>query len=81
MNERTVQLLYDMLADNELFTPVLTRPMGEGATIGQRAQAANDAGAHLLLSVHGNSDNIYGTYGFECFPVHCLLYFWIYFFH
>lgn len=68
MNERTVRFLYDLLKENPLFQPVLTRQPGESASIDQRVEAANEAGADLLLSIHGNSDTVYGSYGFECFP-------------
>lgn len=68
MTERTVALLNEMLENDQNFTPQLTRAAGEGATVAERARAAQKANAALLLSVHGNSDTSPATTGFECFP-------------
>ncbi|NLW77885.1 MAG: N-acetylmuramoyl-L-alanine amidase [Ruminococcaceae bacterium] len=69
MTEKTVACLYQLLEDDANFTPVLCREAGQGATIDERVARAKDAGAALLLSVHGNSDPTYAsTTGFECFP-------------
>ena len=44
-------------------------PTARTAPSRKRAQAATDAGASLLLSVHANSDESTGqSHGFECFP-------------
>lgn len=68
LTEKTVEYLYQLLADNGNFTPVLCRELGQGASIDDRVAQAADAGAALLLSVHGNSDPTYNSSGFECFP-------------
>ncbi len=67
--ERTADLLYAWLEQDENFTPVRTRPNGEDRPIKERAKAATDAGAELLLSIHANSDeSTRQSHGFECFP-------------
>lgn len=68
MNERTVEALYALLEADANFTPVLCRPIGEGASIAERVEAAETQGAQLLLSIHGNSDPVYNSSGLECFP-------------
>lgn len=69
LTERTVGILYSLLENDENFTPVLCREIGEGASVEQRAKAANAAKASLLLSIHGNSDPACAGSGFECYPV------------
>ena len=67
--EQTVNALYTLLEQDSNYAPVRTRPNGEDRSIKERAQAATDAGASLLLSVHANSDEITGqSHGFECGP-------------
>ena len=67
--EQTVNALYTLLEQDSNYAPVRTRPNGEDRSIKERAQAATDAGASLLLSVHANSDESTGqSHGFECFP-------------
>lgn len=68
LTEKTAAKLYSLLESNPDFKPVLCRNYGEGATPTERAKAANKANAHLMLSIHGNSDQGEGSYGFECFP-------------
>jgi N-acetylmuramoyl-L-alanine amidase len=67
MTEATVAALYALLEEDPNFIPVLCRDYGEGADSTQRAQAAADSGAHVLLSIHGNSDAAASTNGFECY--------------
>jgi N-acetylmuramoyl-L-alanine amidase len=67
MTEATVAALYALLEEDPNFIPVLCRDYGEGADSTQRAQVAADSGAHVLLSIHGNSDASASTYGFECY--------------
>ena len=67
--EQTVNALYTLLEQDSNYAPVRTRPNGEDRSIKERAQAATDSGASLLLSVHANSDESTGqSHGFECFP-------------
>lgn len=69
LTETTVYHLNGWLKNDENYTPVYCRPDGAGSSIADRAKAAADAGAHLLLSIHGNSSDDAGVSGFECFPV------------
>lgn len=67
--EQTVDLLYALLEADPNYTPLRTRPNGEDRSTRERAQAATDGGAQLLLSVHANSDqSTQQSHGFECFP-------------
>lgn len=68
LTEATVAQLEALLEADENFKPVLTRKAGKGADINTRTKRARRAGAHLLLSVHGNSDTSPDSSGFECFP-------------
>ncbi|MGD9559789.1 MAG: N-acetylmuramoyl-L-alanine amidase [Oscillospiraceae bacterium] len=68
LTEGTVAHLYKLLQENDSFSPVLCRELGAGATIDERVALAKEAGAALLLSVHGNTDPVYNSSGFECFP-------------
>lgn len=47
--EQTVNALYTLLEQDSNYAPVRTRPNGEDRSIKERAQAATDAGASLLL--------------------------------
>lgn len=67
MTEATVSALYALLDADPNYTPVLCREIGDGMSIGGRVEAATNAKASLLLSIHGNSDFSSDTYGFECF--------------
>ncbi len=67
--EQTVDVLYALLEADPNYTPLRTRPNGEDRSIKERAQAADDGGAQLLLSIHANSDeSTHQSHGFECFP-------------
>lgn len=67
--EQTVDLLYAMLERDPHYTPLRTRPNGEDRAIRDRARAASEGGAQLLLSIHANSDeSTRQSHGFECFP-------------
>ncbi|MEG2021748.1 MAG: N-acetylmuramoyl-L-alanine amidase [Oscillospiraceae bacterium] len=68
LTEATVRYLADMLTKDENYTPVLCRQDGETAENTLRRQRAQDAGAELLLSIHGNTDPGGTATGFECFP-------------
>lgn len=68
LTETTVAYLFELLDKDDNFSPLLCREYGEGATPTERAKAATNAAAELLLSVHGNSDYGEGSTGFECYP-------------
>ncbi|WP_367925036.1 N-acetylmuramoyl-L-alanine amidase [uncultured Ruthenibacterium sp.] len=69
LTEGTVDALYALLEEDPNYTPVRCRENGESATSGDRAMAAAEAKASLLLSIHGNSDPYFAeSYGFECYP-------------
>lgn len=76
MTWRTANDLYDLLQADGRFTPYLTITEEESqdpdcARIkpSERAQRANEQGAQLLLSIHGNSDSSESTSGYECYPI------------
>lgn len=69
LTESTVDALYELLEKDPNYSPVRCRENGESATSGERAIAAAEARASLLLSIHGNSDPYSEeSYGFECYP-------------
>lgn len=68
MCEQTVDALYNLLALDDNFIPVRTRPNGEKYSADERAQTAAQNEASLFLSIHGNSDGDSASHGFECFP-------------
>lgn len=68
LTETTVRHLEALLAADENFKPVLTRKLDKGTGVNDRTRKAKRSGAHLLLSVHGNSDESPDSNGFECFP-------------
>lgn len=69
LTESTVDALYELLEKDPNYSPVRCRENGESATSGERAIAAAEARASLLLSIHGNSDPYSeDSYGFECYP-------------
>lgn len=69
LTENTVDALYALLEKDPNYTPVRCRENGQSATSGDRAMAAAEAKASLLLSIHGNSDPYSeNSYGFECYP-------------
>ncbi len=59
--------LYDLLERDGDFLPIFTRTDTDPES-GQRAAAAAEAGARLLISIHANSDSHKSSHGFECFP-------------
>lgn len=69
MTEATVGYLEAWLSRDESYTPVRTHAHDTFLENTERAAAANNARAALLLSVHGNSDPYSdSSYGFECYP-------------
>ena len=64
---RTAQLLYDKLAADDRFAPLLTADGSTYLKPSERAAAAQAAGADLLLSIHLNSDTSAATNGLECY--------------
>ena len=76
MTWNTANALYDLLEADGRFAPYLTITEEESqnpdcARIkpSERAQRANEQGAQLLLSIHGNSDSAESTSGYECYPI------------
>lgn len=65
--DATADYLYDLLAADENFVPVLTRTDTDPDS-SRRADLVNSAGASLLISIHANSDSHLSSKGFECFP-------------
>lgn len=65
---RTARLLYEKLAADDRFAPMLTADGSTYLKPSQRA-AAQAAGADLLLSIHLNSDTDPATNGLECYAV------------
>lgn len=68
MTEGTTDELVALLEADPNYTPVRTRQNGEGMSVRGRAEAAAAAGAAILLSIHGNSDETGTAVGFECYP-------------
>ena len=64
---RTAQLLYEKLAADDRFAPLLTADGSTYLKPSERAAAAKAAGADLLLSIHLNSDTSAATNGLECY--------------
>ncbi len=65
--DTTADYLYDLLAQDWNFVPVLTRTDTDPDS-GERSQIANSSDARLLISIHANSDFHQSSKGFECFP-------------
>lgn len=63
----TAQLLYEKLAADDRFAPLLTADGSTYLKPSERAAAAKAAGADLLLSIHLNSDASAATNGLECY--------------
>lgn len=68
--------LVNLLEQDGRYAPVLTITEEEGQNSdmprvepAERAQRANDAGAVLLFSIHGNSDPSGTASGFECYAI------------
>ena len=64
---RTAQLLYELLAADDRFAPILTADGSNYLKPSERAAVAKNAGADLLLSIHLNSDASTATNGLECY--------------
>lgn len=76
MTWQTANDLADLLTQDGRFAPILTLSESESQDSSvprvepaERAARANDAGAVLLFSIHGNADASSSTDGFECYPV------------
>lgn len=65
---KTTGYLYELLKQDENFTPLLTRREDEDPDSGRRADIANSQKADLLISIHANSDSSRSSSGFECYP-------------
>ena len=68
MCEQTADALYALLEADANYTPVRCRENGQDAPIADRAARAGQAGACLLLSIHGNLDSSSQSHGCECYP-------------
>ncbi len=68
MTWQTANAVMDLLAADDRFDPHLTKTLDETCKPSERAAAARASGAALVLSIHGNSDPVYGSGGFECYP-------------
>lgn len=68
LTEGTARALMQLLENDPNYSPFLCREYGMGATLAERAEVANSQNADLLLSIHGNYDDMYGSSGFECYP-------------
>ena len=65
--DTTAGFLYDLLASDDMFSPIMTRTDTDPDST-HRADVANSANAHLVISIHANSDSHHSSKGFECFP-------------
>lgn len=65
----TAEALYQLLEEDERFTPVLTKEYEDYASVDDRAQAVNAMEAELLISIHCNSDSSDASSGFECYAL------------
>lgn len=68
VTEATVNALVSLLEQDENYKAVRCRKNGEGMSVAGRAEAANNAGAELFISIHANLDETGTASGFECFP-------------
>jgi N-acetylmuramoyl-L-alanine amidase len=69
MTARTAQLLTELLEVDANYIPLQTRASyNTTATAKERVASANEQGADLILSIHGNSAASEAA-GFECYPV------------
>jgi N-acetylmuramoyl-L-alanine amidase len=69
MTAYTAQLLTELLEADENYIPLQTRTSYETtATAKERVASANEQGADLILSIHGNSAASEAA-GFECYPI------------
>lgn len=76
MTWRTANELYALLEQDGRLRPFLTisedesqNPEVERIMPSERAKRAAAQGAALLLSIHGNSDTVYGASGYECYAI------------
>ena len=69
MTWKTAQELMALLEADGRLDPRLTREEEETITPTERAARVREMDAQLLLSIHGNSDPVYGSAGYECYPV------------
>lgn len=76
MTWRTANALADLLEADGRLRPYLTLTEQESQNPdtprimpSERAQRAAAEGAALLLSIHGNSDPVYGASGYECYAI------------
>ena len=76
MTWRTANDLADLLEADGRLRPCLTLtgtesqdPDSPRIMPSERARRAAEAGAVLLLSIHGNSDPVYGASGYECYAI------------
>lgn len=63
----TARALYDLLAADDRFAPMLTADGSKYLKPSERGAAAKTAGAQLFLSIHLNYDASGTTSGFECY--------------
>ena len=68
MTWQTANDVMDLLLADERFSPRLTKTFDETCKPSERAAISRAGGAQLVLSIHGNSDPVYGSSGFECYP-------------
>jgi len=68
LTRKTADFLAQLLEQDGRFEPVYTTDGTEYRKGSQRGETARQAEARLLLSIHFNSDPVYGSSGFECYP-------------
>lgn len=68
MTWQTAEEVMALLEADGRFRPHLTKRFDETCKPSERAAVAKAGGAELVLSIHGNSDPVYGSSGFECYP-------------
>ncbi len=69
VTEKTADYLFEFLKNDPHYNPVRTRENGEDLSNTDRAQNAQSANAHLLISIHANKDSHSSSFGFECYAV------------
>lgn len=67
ITHQTAQLLYEKLAADDRFAPIMTADGSEYLKPSERGAIALEAGAELLVSIHLNYDGSASTSGFECY--------------
>ena len=68
LTERTVAELETLLKEDGRFHIILSREAGEGKSITERNEKFRKKKPDLMLSVHGNANDVKGARGFECYP-------------